>query len=542
MFLALMVLAVPAPAKDLALVIGNRNYLNASWMYDAEAALNSADALRRSGYRVIAGRDFRKIQTRSAIEQFFAAQNNAERIVVVLSGHFVHSDQDTWLLPVDSPAATLAGVNFDGVSLNLLLDVLASKPGESAVFLGTTVRQISTGPALSGGIGALNIPQGVFVATGKPKDIDVALRREFLREGTGFATALKQSPDSVQGFGYVSDLSSLVPGSPDSISAAEAALVEAGYWQATLDAGTKAALQSYLSRYPTGAFAQDARNRIAALDAKTPEDRAREAEAALSLSRDQRREIQRNLTLLEFNTHGIDGIFGRGTRTAIAAWQSQNFFDATGYLRRPQINRLHNQAARRAQKLADEARDLQAKQDAADRAFWLSSGAQEFVEAGLRRYLRRYPDGIFAATAHNRLKIIEEEARRAATQAERTAWDTAAAGGKIADYKGYLKTYPNGRFADEARLRIETLRGDKATEAQIAAARNEENFFVGNVAAKTLVERQLKKIDLKPGPVDGVFDDKTRRAIRRFQRPRKIPVTGYVGQETFVRLVAEADR
>ena len=36
--------------------------------------------------------------------------------------------------------------------------------------------------------------------------------------------------------------------------------------------------------------------------------------------RDQRRDVQRGLTLLEFDTRGTDGIFGRGSRAAIAAW------------------------------------------------------------------------------------------------------------------------------------------------------------------------------------------------------------------------------
>jgi hypothetical protein len=40
------------------------------------------------------------------------------------------------------------------------------------------------------------------------------------------------------------------------------------------------------------------------------------------------------------------------------------------------------------------------------------------------------------------------------------------------------------------------------------------------------VERRLRAAGFSPGPVDGVLDGKTHRAIRRFQRSRGIESTG----------------
>lgn len=65
-----------------------------------------------------------------------------------------------------------------------------------------------------------------------------------------------------------------------------------------------------------------------------------QVEAALGLSRQQRAEVQAGLTRRGFDTRGVDGIFGRGTRNAIAAWQRANDLTATGYLTAPQIQRL----------------------------------------------------------------------------------------------------------------------------------------------------------------------------------------------------------
>lgn len=65
-----------------------------------------------------------------------------------------------------------------------------------------------------------------------------------------------------------------------------------------------------------------------------------QAEAGLSLSRQQRSEVQAGLTRRGFDTRGVDGVFGRGTRNAIAAWQRANDLTATGYLTGPQFERL----------------------------------------------------------------------------------------------------------------------------------------------------------------------------------------------------------
>ena len=51
---------------------------------------------------------------------------------------------------------------------------------------------------------------------------------------------------------------------------------------------------------------------------------------------------------------------------------------------------------------------------------------------------------------------------------------------------------------------------------------------------------RLEALGLKPGAVDGQFDDRTRRAIRRYQDARQLQVTGYLDQATVVRLLADS--
>lgn len=60
-------------------------------------------------------------------------------------------------------------------------------------------------------------------------------------------------------------------------------------------------------------------------------------ETQLALSRTDKREIQRRLDLLGFNTRGIDGVFGNGSRAAIREWQLASDLPASEYLDLNQI-------------------------------------------------------------------------------------------------------------------------------------------------------------------------------------------------------------
>lgn len=63
-------------------------------------------------------------------------------------------------------------------------------------------------------------------------------------------------------------------------------------------------------------------------------------EAELGLNRAERQEIQRRLTLLDYSTKGVDGVFGNGTRGAISAWQGDNAIPVSGFLDLNQIVKL----------------------------------------------------------------------------------------------------------------------------------------------------------------------------------------------------------
>lgn len=537
-FLGLLTTITTVSAADVALVIGNRNYQRASRMHDAERALNAAADLRAAGFNVVSGRDLSVEQTRTALRGFMDRLEDADRAVILLNGHFVHSESDTWFVPSNAVSPSRVSINFEGLSLSVILDIVSSKPGGAAVFLGTFPRSITTSEGIEAGMGTFDVPQGVFVATGKPDDIAETVSNDFLASGVGFSDALANAPQSVKGYGFISNMGALNPVSGSNGSDENS--FDEGYWQAVQDLGTEAALRSYLSAYPGGLHAREARDRLDELESRSPVEEARKVEASLGLSRNERRKIQENLSLLGYDTRGIDGIFGRGTRRAISKWQDDRNTEVTGYLKRRQINRISRMAQDRAEELAAEARRKQRELEDADRAYWRSSGAESGNERGLRRYLGRYPDGLFADVAELRLDAIERANLADVSSQERQTWAHAKDQNTIEGYNLYLSRYPDGRFAEDARSKLEKLQNQAARQDVVDAAKKEEGELRLNGFAKVLVEQQLIALGFDAGSPDGRFDKKTRRALRKFQRARGFPVTGYLTRQTIVRLIAEA--
>jgi len=293
-----------------------------------------------------------------------------------------------------------------------------------------------------------------------------------------------------------------------------------------------------VKRYPKGRYLTEARAEVARIKAE-PQREARAGEEALGLNRDDRRAIQRGLTLVGFDTKGIDGVFGAGSRTAIAGWQRKNGYEASGFLTREQIVKLTEQADARSAALEAEAAEKQRATEAEDRAYWQDTGAAG-DEPGLRAYVERFPDGLYADVAADRLRAIENARMGEAEAADRAAWDLASSEQTEASYQDYLRNFPQGAFAAEAQARIDALGAEAAQGDQLAQWEAGEAALGLGAGGRRAIEGRLDALGLKPGEVDGRFDDRSRRAIRRFQESRGMQPTGYLDQTTTVALLAGA--
>jgi peptidoglycan hydrolase-like protein with peptidoglycan-binding domain len=538
---------VPGAAwsEDVALILGTGAYQSIEPLRGAAAVADAAGGLADLGFEVIAVPNGSTQETSAALRQFTASLPDAERIVVALSGRFATDGLRTWFLSADSTTPGILSLGAGAVPVESLLTILSRAQGRALLLLGTDPDADTVfDPWLREGIGALEVPQGVTVLTGPPGKV-AAFMKDELVVPQGDLGALVTRNGDLQVQGFLPPTFRFMPDSPDSelpVAPTEVPVVnpaiERALWEGTVALDTVEAYRTYIARFPTGVHVAEAQAAIRTIQTE-PNRQDRLAEESLNLSRDQRREIQQNLTLLEFNTRGIDGIFGSATRSAITNWQQQNGYSQTSYLTAEQISRLDAQAARRSAQIEAEAARQQQIAAAADRAFWDETGAHG-DEAGLRAYINRYPDGLFAQTAKRQLETIEANKRQQAQAADRAAWDAARQTDTIRAYRIYLRDFPQGAFAGDAQARIDRLaaQDDNAANLQGAAA-TEAALGIGQVNLSR-IERRLDQLGLEPGTVDGVLDDNSRRALRNYQQDRGLTVSGYLDEQTVVLLFAEA--
>lgn len=81
-----------------------------------------------------------------------------------------------------------------------------------------------------------------------------------------------------------------------------------------------------------------------------------------------------------------------------------------------------------------------------------SNNANDF-----KSYLEKYPDGQFAALAKNKLNSVGIGGPAPGGATELTFWDSIKNSRNADDFKAYLNKYPNGEFADLAKIRINSL-------------------------------------------------------------------------------------
>ena len=539
-----VVFATSALADGAALFLGNENYASLSDLRRGDEIANLTTRFEGLGFEVQSLADGDADETYAALGLFEAAANRSGRLIVVLAGRFVHTSQDTYFLPTDASASNLTEVSRNAVALSQVLPILERTPGRAILGLATDSQAGAFSPNLANGLGNFDIPQGVTVVTGAPRTLRQAIKRIAAEPGTPLSEIADFRGITVDGYlatdqVFVADAPVEAPPAP-TVSEGTDRLADLLAWREADRLGTVEAYEGYLSSYPSGQFADRARDRIN--DAQnTPEVIAEQTEESLNLTRDQRREIQRDLSLLDYNTRGIDGIFGRGTRAAISSWQGQNNYGTTGFLSADQITRLDAQAERRAAELEEEAEQRRLERLAQDQAFWEETGAQG-DEAGYRAYLNRYPDGEFADTAREELDAIERQKRAETNSRDRQLWDEASQENTIQSYRDYLVLAPNGAFRDEASNRIEELEEASRQSGTLQKAIAEENALGLSQSTRRVIESRLERLGLKPGRVDGTFDDDTRRAIRRYQSARNLDETGYLNDAFVVQILADSVR
>lgn len=519
----------PVQATNVALILANQDYETLGDAQGAKAVAAASGVLEDMGFHIFAGEGLSAEEMRAQLAAMHEkiARDGAERVVIVLAGHFAQSRSGGWLMGREADTLGLAFADVQGLRLDIILEIAALAAEGAVVWLAENDEAVGLGRGVEAGLPLrLMAPQGVGVVRGRADHVLVGLR-ESLRPGTTLATVVDRNRN-LMGEGAIP---TRVPFLPEGYAPAARADMRA-FTQAQQD-GSEAAYMAYLDNFPNGQNAQAARAALESL--RTSPERM---EQALFLTRDERRAIQNDLSVLGYDTRGIDGIFGPGTRGAIARWQAHSDLEDSGFLTRDQILRLAREGAERALAQEVEDRARRATEERADREFWAATGAVG-DEAGLNTYLDRHPDGIFAQLAQDRLAQFAALAQQEARGRDLAAWRRARAQNTAAAYDRYIADWPEGEFVELARSRrvgFDPEPSPSPGQDQAAQAQEQRLGLAG--PTRLLIEQRLARLGLDPGPVDGVFDDQTRIAIAKAQERFDLRPTGYVNQDLLTMLVS----
>ena len=502
---AMLALATPALAQNVALVIGNSDYSTADDLTSREHD-RLVDAYREAGFDVTEAEDLTRTQLFTLLGGFMDEIDGAERIVVHLNGHTVTTDAETWFMPTDTNGDSIVRIGLTAPTLDFFISMVDEAEELGVVFVGTDEDHGFDGEGYEPGIGRIFAPRDTMVVAGPIDEISSLVRNTALEPGMTMREMGNNLPDDLHRFGFAPR---------DAVLAAES---------------VEAAPLPVVRPEPTAVTPQPQ---------PVPQaDPAEQREQELNLTRAERREIQENLVALGYNTRGVDGVFGRGSRSAIAAWQQAEEFTASGFLSRGQIDLLNVQADNvRAEAQAAQV-SAQAEREREDRAFWQATGASG-EEAALRRYLTAFPDGVFADRARNDLAVIDAANGNAAVNA---AWQRAQNANSIDGYQNFVANFPRSEFAATAQARINDMQASKQPEQADPneEARANEQALGLNAINRSLVQIRLQSLNYSVGNISGSFDDQTRQGLMQFQRDYGLNATGYVDQATVRQLITLA--
>ena len=531
-----------ALAADRALVISNPATLpDDQAAFVAAAHRELVESYVAAGYETTEGIDLRRDEFARILGLFEGSARSADRIVIHFVGAAVSVSEATGLIPVGASVDTRTAAVFETVPLSLLMDIAALRPNASVVALAIPPYPPTEAAGFANASHLYQVPEGVLVVRGEARAVFAVVTEQMLSQ----ALPINRIPDAGNGVRFEGAVTSSLslgpaPGSDAaSISASTSAqdddsdLVEQALWELANRSQNPAIAEAYLQRYPAGRFADEAR----ALAERAPENQTPEArETSLDLSATARRRIQQDLTDLGFDTRGVDGVFGPGTRQAIRAWQRSANFSPTGYLTRRQITVMERDAVARSADLREQALRVEQEERQADTSYWRETGATG-QEADLRRYLDRYPKGIYSARARDDLEQLRLRAEHEKLELERSAWIVAEELDTLRGYRAFLESYPSGVFAEQAQERIQSLRQAAADNSRIEQYLQDELELGLNTSSAAVLQRRLSALGYDIGLVDGKIDRRTRSAIAQFQQREGLSVTGYLDPTTIQRLI-----
>jgi len=377
--------------KRVAFVVGNSAYKNVAPLPNpAIDAKSMAKVLRSVGFDVVEGSNLTRDKMTERLLEFGKKAEGADVALFFYAGHGIAVNGTNYLLPVDADIKSEMDVKLgSAINVDLTLEQTMADAKVKLVFLDAcrdnpfagklkpnsatrslsvqsgladmktgegTLIAFATGPgqtALDGEVGTNSPFTRALIANIAAPGVEIQQAMTKVRAQVSEETNKNQLPwghTDLTGSVYLNPAPALA-GAPveamNTPATGPASAVELEFWRSVKDSNKPEELNAYLTNYPNGTFKPLALARVASLQdgpstatrnlsiAVEPATFTTEAdqtsEDQIGLDRNQRRDVQRRLTGLGFDTKPT-GKFDDATRAVIMRWQAARGYPKTGFL------------------------------------------------------------------------------------------------------------------------------------------------------------------------------------------------------------------
>ena len=397
--------------RRVAFVVGNGAYKNVQALPNPPIdAKSMAGVLRNAGFEVVEGTNLPRDKMTERLLEFGQKAQGADVALFFYAGHGIAIDGINYLLPVDADIKSEMDVKLgSAINIDVTLDQTMSDAKVKLVFLdacrdnpftakikATATRSVNvqtglaemksgegtliafaTGPgqtALDGQEGTHSPFTRALVANITAPGVEIQQAMTKVRAQVSEETNKSQLPwghTNLIGSVYLNQAASPAANTAatQSNSAAVASTsggsdVELEFWRSIKESNKPEELNAYLTNYPNGQFKSLALARIASLQdgpstttrnlttgidpATFTEEANQTTEDQIGLDKGQRRDVQRRLTGLGFDTK-VNGKFDEATRSVITRWQAARGYPNTGFLNKLQHKALLTEIVATAQ-------------------------------------------------------------------------------------------------------------------------------------------------------------------------------------------------
>jgi hypothetical protein len=389
--------------KRVAFVVGNSAYKNVAPLPNpAIDAKSMAKLLRNVGFDVVEGANLTRDKMTEKLLEFGKKAEGSDVALFFYAGHGIAINGTNYLLPIDADLKSEMDVKL-GAAINIdvtldqtmgdakvklvFLDACRDNPFAARIRSAKATRSVN----VQSGLAEMKSGEGTLIAfatgpgqtaldgeAGTNSPFTRALMANIVAPGIEIQQAMTKVRFQVQdetksqlpwghtnltGPVFLNPLQA-APGAPAEAANAPTAAtgpvseVELEFWHSVKDSNKPEELNAYLTNYPSGNFKSIALARIASLqdgpstatrnlstgiDAATfTEEADQTAEDQLGLDKGQRRDVQRRLNGLGFDTK-VNGKFDEATRTVITRWQAARGYPKTGFLNKLQHKALQSE-------------------------------------------------------------------------------------------------------------------------------------------------------------------------------------------------------